>query len=100
MATCTAAPLLWPFVVTIAVRLVPFDNDDTPDRLVTVRLVLVADVTVPVTLLLNVTELLPAVVLKLVPVIVMLVALASRLAVDRVTVGADAPPDPAPHKSM
>ncbi len=83
-ATCTAAPLATPLVVTMAVRL-PAEGFVVSE---TVRRVEVALVTVPTAPLLNVTVLLAAVVSKPVPAIVKLAALAARLAVDAVMVGA------------
>ena len=56
----------------------------------TVSWVAVAADTVPTAPLLKTTVLLPAVVSKLVPAIVKVVALMARLAVDRFTVGAGA----------
>ena len=72
VATCTALPLLTPSTVTLAFRAVPPVTLLSPVRL-TVRLVLVAAVTVPVTPLLKVTVSLAAVVSKAEPLIVMLV---------------------------
>lgn len=84
MATCTALPLLTPPLVTIAV------SDPALRGLVenvTTRLVAVADVTVPTAPLLNVTVLLPGVVLKPKPLMVTVVAASDRLLVRAVTTG-------------
>lgn len=83
LAICTAEPLDAPLVVTIAVNdpaNVGFVENDT------VSDVAVAAVTVPTAPLLNTTVLLDAVVLKPVPVIVTVAALAARLPVELVTV--------------
>ena len=84
-ATCTALPLLDPLLVTTAVRL-PIDG---AVFIVTVNWVAVALATVPVPLL-KVTVLLEAVVSKPVPVMISVVAVAARLLVFEVTVGAAA----------
>ena len=76
--TCTAVPLLRPFVVTIAVRL-PAEVGAVVK--LTVSVVAVAAVTVPTAPLLKTTVLLAAVVENPVPVIVMLLAFAARRAV-------------------
>ena len=76
VATCTAAPLAALFVVTIAVKL-PADVGLVPN--VTVKAVAVAELTVPVAPLLNVTVLLAAVVSKPIPLITIDEALASTL---------------------
>ncbi len=84
VATCVAAPLLCEFVVTTAV------NDPAVAGLVenvTVSRVAVAVVTVPTAPLLNTTVLLAAVGLKPKPAMVMVAALAARLAVLLVTTG-------------
>lgn len=84
-ATCTAEPFGTPLTVTMAVRLPAtgvVEND-------TVNEVAVAAVTVPMAPLLKVNTLFAAVVLKFVPAIVIVVALAARLAVLAVTVGAE-----------
>lgn len=73
-ATCTAVPLLRLLVVTEAVKS-PATVGLVPK--VTVRLVALAVVTVPVAPLLNVTVLLPAVVLKPKPVITTVLAVTS-----------------------
>ncbi len=70
VATCTAAPLLTPLVVTTAVRLPAAGLTEN----VTVSCVAVAEVTVPTAPLLNVTVLLAAVVLKPVPAMVIVLA--------------------------
>lgn len=82
-ATCTAAPLENELTVTVAV------NAPAPGLVenVTVRAVAVAAVTVPTAPLLKTTVLLPGVVLKPKPLIVMVAAVNNRLAVDDVTVG-------------
>jgi len=80
--------VLTPSTVTLASRAVPALRLLRPLRLPTVRLVAVAPVTVPVTLLLKVTTSLLALVAKSVPLIVMLVELDGRLVVLAVTVGA------------
>ena len=72
------------FVVTIAVK-GPADVGLVPN--VTVNNVAVAVVTVPVAPLLKTTTLLPAVVSKPAPAIVMVAALAARSAVATVTTG-------------
>ena len=95
LATCTALPLLIAFVVTTAVRL-PIDGAVLK---VTVNWVAVALVTVPVPLL-KVTVLLAAVVSNPVPVMVRVVALATRLLVFEVTVGAVATVAVCPVKAM
>ena len=87
MATCTAAPLLNPLVVTTAFSA----PSVSPARLVTVRLVAVDALTTPVPAGVKTTVLSPGVVLKLVPVIVSVVAVVRRLAVERVTVGTATP---------
>jgi len=87
VATWTAVPLLTLSTVTLAVRAVPALRLLSPLRLPTVRLVVVALLTVPVTPLLNVTLSLPAVGSKFVPVMVRLVAFLARLAVLDATVG-------------
>ena len=84
LATWTAVPLLTPPIVTMAVKL-PADVGLVEN--VTVSEVAVAAVTVPTAPLLNVTALLAAVVLKPVPAIVTVDALAARLVVAVVTVG-------------
>lgn len=84
-ATWTAELLGTPLTATMAVRLPALGVLVK----VTVSDVAVADVTVPVALLLKVTTLLAAVVLKFVPAMVIVVALAARLAVLAVTVGTD-----------
>src|SRR5262249_28650813 len=83
LATCTAAPLLTPLEATTAVK------DPAMGFVVkfTVKDVAVAAVTVPIAPLLNVTTLLAAVVLKLVPLMVIVAALAETFAVLEVTVG-------------
>ena len=86
VATCTAEPLLTPLVVTTAVRL-PTAAGIVES--VTVSDVAVAAVTVPTAPSLKATVLLAAVVLKPVPLIVSVVALAARLAVLLVTDGRD-----------
>ena len=83
LATCTALPLLIPFVVTTAVRL-PRDGAVLK---VTINWVAVALVTEPVPLL-RVTVLLAAMVSNPVPAMVRVVALIARLFVFTVTVGA------------
>ena len=83
LATCTAMPLVPPKDVTTAVRL-PRDGAVLK---VTVNWVVVALVTVPVPLL-KVTVLLAAVVSNPVPIMVRVVAVAARLLVFEVTVGA------------
>ena len=83
MATCTAAPLLRALVVTTALS-APGVN---PERLVTVREVAVAAVTVPLPAGVKTTVLCPGVVSKPVPVIVSVVARLGRLALEKVTVG-------------
>ena len=82
-ATCTAVPLLTPFVVTTAVRLpaVGFVEMET------VRAVEVALVTVPIAPLLKTTVLFARVVLKPVPAMVSEVRLANNSVVPIVTVG-------------
>ncbi len=84
LATCKAVPLATPLVVTIAVN-GPADCGFVPK--LTVNDVAVADATVPVAPLLNVTRLLPAVPSKPAPAIVTDVALAARSAVATVTTG-------------
>ncbi len=84
VATCTAAPVLTPPTVTMAVKL-PADVGLVEN--VTVSEVAVAEVTVPAAPLLNVTVLLAAVVLKPVPLMVTVDELAARFAVELVTVG-------------
>ena len=84
-AIWTAAPLRAPLDVTIAVRIPAFGLVEN----VTVSEVAVAAVTVPTAPLLNLTKLLAAVVLKLVPANVTVDASAARVAeVFAVTVGA------------
>ena len=78
VATCTAAPLLTPSVVTTAVRL-PAAVGLVEN--VTVSEVVVAAVTVPTAPSLKATVLLPAVVSKPKPLMVSVVALMPRLAV-------------------
>ncbi len=83
-AICTAEPLFWPPIVTMAVRL--------PAAVglvlkVTVKLVGEADVTVPTAPLSNVTVLLPAVASKPKPLMVTVVAFAAKAAVLSVTTG-------------
>jgi len=82
-ATCTADPLENELTDTVAV------NAPAPGLVenVTVRAVAVAAVTVPTAPLLNTTVLLPGVVLKPKPLIVMVVAVNDRFAVEDVTVG-------------
>ena len=87
-ATCTAEPLETPLVVTTAVKLptarwLLLEN-------VTVSELAVAAVTVPAAWPLNTTVLLAGVVLKPKPLMVTVVALAARLAVLPVTIGATA----------
>lgn len=82
-ATCTAAPLLTPEVVTTAVRLPAAGLVEN----VTVNEVAVAAVTVPTAPLLNTTVLLAAVVLNPVPAMVIVAAAFDRFAVLLVTVG-------------
>ena len=84
VATCKAVPLATPLVVTMAVN-EPAEVGLTPK--VTVNDVLVAAVTVPVAPLLNVTRLLPGVVEKPSPAMVIVAAFAARLEVDEVTTG-------------
>ena len=83
-ATCTALPLLWLLVVTMAVRS-PATVGLVPK--VTVRLVALAVVTVPVAPLLKVIVLLPAVVLKPKPVITTVLAVTNCAVVVAETVG-------------
>ncbi len=83
-ATWTAEPLGTPLTVTTAVKLPAFGAVEN----VTVSEVAVAEVTAPTAPLLNVTTLFSAVVLKFVPAIVRVLALAFMLAVLDVTVGA------------
>ena len=83
LATCTALPLVPPKDVTTAVRL----PSDGAVLKVTINWVAVALVTVPVPLL-KVTVLLAAVVSNPVPAMVRVVAVAARLLVFEVTVGA------------
>ncbi len=83
VAICTAVALLAPLLVTIAVRL----PATRPVRLVTVREVDVAAVTLPVAPLLNFTVSLAAVAEKPTPLIVRLAALAACVAVLAVTTG-------------
>jgi hypothetical protein len=82
-ATCTAVPLLTLFVVTTAVK---FPAMGFVEK-VTVSAVAVAAVTVPTAPLLNTTVLLPGVVLKPEPLIVIVLALAAKLVVATVTTG-------------
>src|ERR1700719_2132466 len=84
LATCTAAPLLTPSVVTTAVRLPAVVG---LVEKVTVSEVAVAAVTAPTAPLLKTIVLLPGVVSKPEPLIVTMAALAARLAVLLVTVG-------------
>lgn len=77
VATCTASPFVRPFVVTTAVRLPAFVG--AVEKL-TVSDVDVDAVTVPTAPLLNVTILLAAVESNPTPLILMLLALAGRLA--------------------
>ena len=87
VATGWGLPLLIPSTVTPASSAVPFATPLRPERL-TVRLVLVAPVTVPVTpLLLKLTESLAVLVSKPEPAIVMLVSVASKPALLVVTTG-------------
>ena len=83
-ATVIASPLNTPLVATIAVRLpaLGFVVNDTDSDVV------VEAVTVPIAPLLNVTTFWLGVVLKPVPAIVIVVALAERLVALAVTVGA------------
>jgi hypothetical protein len=83
VATWMAVPLLTPLVVTTAVKLPAIGLVEK----VTVSEVAVAAVTVPTAPLLNVTVLLLAVVLKPKPLIVIVDALRTRLAVLLVTTG-------------
>ncbi len=84
VATCSAAPLSWPLVVTTAVKLPAVvglvEN-------VTVRAVAVAVVTVPTAPLSKVTLLFAAVVLNPNPLIVIVAASAARFDVLVVTTG-------------
>ena len=84
LATSTAVPLNTPLAATIAVRLPAFGLVENE----TVSEVAVAAVTVPIAPPLKVTMLWPSVVLKPVPVMVMLAALAERLVALLVIVGA------------
>ena len=83
VATCTAAPLLWPLLVTTAFK-APAVRPVMP---VTVKEVEVEAVTVPVPEGVKATVLFPGIVEKPVPVIVSAVALLARSAVLLVTVG-------------
>ena len=83
VATCTAAPLLWPLEVTTALS-APSVRPLMP---VTVKEVAVEAVTVPLPAGLKVTVLLPGVVEKPVPVIVSVVAFPARYVVLCVTLG-------------
>ncbi len=87
VATCTRLPLLTPSTVTLASRAVPTVRVPRPLRL-TVRLVEVALTTVPVTPWSKVTLSWAALLSKLGPEMIRLVALASRPAVLEVTTGA------------
>lgn len=84
VATCTALPLLTPSVVTTAVS-----NPALSGLVekVTTKLVAVEEVTVPTAPLLNVTVLLPGVVLKPKPLMVTVVAFNARLLVLAVITG-------------
>lgn len=82
-ATCTAVPLLTPFVVTTAVRIPAVGFVEN----VTVRAVDVALVTVPMAPLLKTTVLFARVVLNPVPAMVTDVRVASNSVVALVTVG-------------
>lgn len=84
VATCIAVPLLTVFVVTTAVKL-PADVGEVES--VTVSAVAVAVVTVPTAPLLKTTVLLPAVVSKPKPLMVMVVAFATKFAELLVTTG-------------
>lgn len=84
VATCTAAPLLTLFVVTIAVKLPA--GEGLVEK-VTTSEVPVEEVTVPTAPLLSTTVLLPAVVSNPKPLIVTLLAFAARFVVARVTTG-------------
>ena len=84
-ATCTAIPLSTPLEETIAVR---FPALGLVEK-VTVKAVAVAAATDPIAPLLNVTKLLATDVLKPVPAMVMVVAVAARLVVFAVTTGAE-----------
>ena len=84
VATCTAAPLFWPLVVTTACKA----PGVRPLRLVTVKKVAVEAVTLPVPVGIKITVLFPGVMAsKLVPVRVKLRVLLKRFAVFRVTMG-------------
>jgi hypothetical protein len=83
-ATCTAVPLDWELVVTIAVRLPACDGLVVN---VTVSVVAVADAIVPTAPLFNTTALLAAIGSNPKPVIVSVVALDSSVAVPLVTTG-------------
>lgn len=82
-ATCTAIPLLTPFLVTTAVK---FPAVGAVEK-VTVNAVAVAAVTVPTASLLNTTVLLLGVASKPKPLIVMVVEVKARLAILVVTTG-------------
>lgn len=84
LATCTAAPLETPLVVTIAVKLPAVGLVER----VIVKVVAVAAVAVPTAPLLNVTVLLAMVVSKPVPLIVISDASAAKFEVAAVTFGA------------
>jgi hypothetical protein len=84
VATCTAAPLFAPFVVTTAVR-IPAVAGLVLN--VTVSDVVVADVTVPVAPLLNTTVFLEAIGSNPKPAMVSVAAMAARLVVLGVTTG-------------
>lgn len=84
VATCTAVPLTTLFVVTMAVSR-PTARGRVEN--VIVNVVAVAAVTVPTAPLLKTIVLLPGVVLKPKPVMVMVLELIDRLAVLRVTTG-------------
>jgi hypothetical protein len=84
VATCTAEPLLTPLVVTVAAKL---PTADGMVEIVTVSDVAVEEVTVPTAPLVKETVLLAGVVLKPLPAIVSVVALAASAAVLAVTVG-------------
>ena len=91
VATCTCCRWLTPSTVAVAFNAVPPATLLSPVRL-TVRLVLVAPVTVPVTPLLKVTVSLAAVVSKALPLIVMLVLVAGKLAVLEIIVSSSKAP--------
>lgn len=83
VATCTGEPLLTPLVVTMAVNLPAVGTVENEID----KLVAVADVTVPTAPLLKTTVLSPAVVLKPVPLIVIVVAPSAKLEAFCVTTG-------------